>query len=82
MNVSRGFSLPIEIAEAFAGGRGKPQGCGLRARKAGCRISPDPEPDAISRGYREAAISLGGAGGVGGAAASAPDTFACYGARD
>ena len=28
---------PIALAEAFAGGRGKPQGCGLRARKAGCR---------------------------------------------
>jgi len=67
---------PIDLAEAFAGGRGKPQGCGLRARKAGSRISPDPKPDAVSRGDREAARVAGGAGGVGGAAGSAPDTFA------
>ncbi|QFH72748.1 hypothetical protein FR762_20050 [Enterobacter sp. E76] len=82
MNVSRGFSLPIEIAEAFAGGRGWRHGCRQRVRATGCSIAPDPKPDAISRGYREAAILLGGAGGVGGAAASAPDTFACYGAKD
>ncbi|QFH72649.1 hypothetical protein FR762_11220 [Enterobacter sp. E76] len=72
----------MEIAEAFAGGRGWRQGCRQRVRATGCSIAPDPKPDAISRGYREAAISLGGAGGVGGAVASAPDTFACYGARD
>jgi len=70
---------PIALAEAFAEGRGKPQGCGLRARKAGSRISPDPEPDAISRGYREAARVTGGAGGVGGAAASAPNPVAFAG---
>gem|GEM_PF-2339170 len=74
--VQRGELAPITIAEAFAGGRGKPQGCGLRARKAGCRISPDPKPDAISRGHREAAMVTGGAGGVGGAAESAPNPFA------
>ncbi|QFH72723.1 hypothetical protein FR762_17635 [Enterobacter sp. E76] len=77
-----GVFLPIEIAEAVAGGRGKPQGCGLRARKAGCRISPDPEPDAISRGYREAAISRGGAGVARGAAASPTGPFAYSGAKD
>jgi len=70
---------PIALAEAFAGGRGKPQGCGLRARKAGSRISPDPEPDAISRGDRGAARVTGGAGGVGGAAASAPNPVAFAG---
>ncbi|BET42882.1 hypothetical protein VNF293_29070 [Atlantibacter hermannii] len=70
---------PIALAEAFAGGRGKPQGCGLRARKAGSRISPDPEPDAVSRGDRAAARVTGGAGGVGGAAASAPNPVAFAG---
>ncbi len=53
---------PVGTAEAFAAGRGKPQGCGLRAGKTGCRISPDPKPDAISRGYREVAVTSGGAG--------------------
>ncbi len=57
-------------------GRGKPQGCGLRVRKAGCRISPDPKPDAISRGHREAAVTSGGAGVARGAAASHPGSFA------
>ncbi|GAB52085.1 hypothetical protein EH105704_05_00910 [Atlantibacter hermannii NBRC 105704] len=70
---------PIALAEVFAGGRDKPQGCGLRARKAGSRISPDPKPDVISRGYREAARVAGGAGGVGGAAASAPNPVAFAG---
>ena len=67
-----GFHSPIGTAEAFAAGRGKPQGCGLRVRKAGCRISPDPKPDAISRGHREAAVTSGGAGVARGAAASPP----------
>ncbi len=71
-----GFPSPIGTAEAFAAGRGKPQGCGLRVRKAGCRISPDPKPDAISRGHREAAVTSGGAGVARGAAASPPGTFA------
>ncbi len=70
------FPSPIGTAEAFAAGRGKPQGCGLRVRKAGCRISPDPKPDAISRGDREAAVTSGGAGVARGAAASPPGTFA------
>ncbi|RSE08023.1 hypothetical protein EGT84_05605 [Atlantibacter subterranea] len=74
--------LPIEIAEAFAGGRGWRQGCRQRVRATGCSIAPDPKPDAISRGHREAAISRGGAGGVGGAAARAPDPFAYSGAKD
>jgi len=71
-----GFPSPIGTAEAFAAGRGKPQGCGLRAGKAGCRISPDPKPDAISRGDREAAVTSGGAGVARGAAASPPGSFA------
>jgi len=70
---------PIALAEVFAGGWGKPQGCGLRARKAGSRISPDPKPDGISRGDRGAARVTGGAGGVGGAAASAPNPVAFAG---
>ena len=70
---------PIALAEAFAEGRGKPQGCGLRARKAGSRISPAPKPDAVSRGDREAARVTGGAGGVGGAAGSAPNPVAFAG---
>jgi len=61
---------PIALAEVFAGGRDKPQGCGLRARKAGSRISPDPKPDVRV---------TGGAGGVGGAAASAPNPVAFAG---
>ena len=71
-----GFPSPIGTAEAFAAGRGKPQGCGLRVRKAGCRISPDPKPDAISRGDREVAVTSGGAGVARGAAASPLGTFA------
>jgi len=61
----------IALAEVFAGGRGKPQGCGLRARKAGSRISRDPKQDVIR--------VTGGAGGVGGAAASAPNPVAFAG---
>ncbi|QFH72734.1 hypothetical protein FR762_18715 [Enterobacter sp. E76] len=80
MNVSRGFSLPIEIAEAFAGGRGWRHGCRQRVRATGCSIAPDPEPDAISRGYRAAAISRGGAGVARGAAASPTGPFAYTGA--
>ncbi|QFH72780.1 hypothetical protein FR762_22905 [Enterobacter sp. E76] len=68
--------LPIEIAEAFAGGRGWRQGCRQRVRATGCSIAPDPKPDAISRGYREAAISRGGAGVARGAAASPTGPFA------
>jgi len=40
---------------------------------------PVPEPDAVSRGDREAARVKGGAGGVGGAAASAPNPVAFAG---
>ncbi|RSB65309.1 hypothetical protein EGT71_03365 [Atlantibacter subterranea] len=76
----RGFSLPIEIAEAFAGGRGWRHGCRQRVRATGCSIAPDPKPDAISRGDREAAISRGGAGVARGAAASPPGPFAYTGA--
>ena len=71
-----GFPSPIGTAEAFAAGRGKPQGCGLRVRKAGCRISPDPKPDAISRGNREAAVTSGGAGVARGRRRAPPGTFA------
>ena len=39
---------------------------------------PVTKRDTESRGYREAARATGGAGGVGGAAASAPNPFACY----
>jgi len=40
---------------------------------------PVPKPDAVSRGDREAARVKGGAGGVGGAAASAPNPVAFAG---
>ena len=39
---------------------------------------PVTKLDTESRGHREAARVTGGAGGVGGAAASAPNPFACY----
>ncbi|GEM_PF-2802323 len=39
---------------------------------------PVTKRDTESRGHREAARATGGAGGVGGAAASAPNPFACY----